>query len=353
MADKQLMAALHEAAKIAQIRADLHLDDDREAYTLKGHNPTMKMEIEPAGQSAQMQVIDLTSGHPVASMEYFKTTKEFIFSLSDPGSGVIKAQFEIKQDGKAYIGSHAIATEAFVEDTAGLGGLFQFQYRVAIAAANTAAAKHIAFKQVGTTPNEIYKTTTTLYVHKKDKGANDMSLFLDAIDDGDYFNIHDNNNINQFVSFDVTGKPVKTGDVYAIPVSWYAENGAFNNDEIVNIHWKQHGAGTVGPAGPKGDKGDTGPAGAKGDKGDTGTAGAAGAKGAKGDPGVAGPTGPTGPAGAKGAKGDPGTPAPADAVTSTTDTVKKETRINKMVSMAQADYDALATKEADKLYIIV
>ena len=118
-------------------------------------------------------------------------------------------------------------------------GLFQFRYRLSTTAATTSAPKHIAMDKVGTTAGEIYKTTTVLYVNSKDAKNNDMTLFLDGIDAGDYFNIHDNGDINDYVAFDVTGKPTKTGDVYAIPVSWYAEGGKFTDNEIVNVHWKQ------------------------------------------------------------------------------------------------------------------
>jgi len=109
MPDKQLLAALHEQPKIDQIRADLKLDDDKNDYSLKGINPTMKMEIEDAGHAAQMQVIDLSTGHAVASMEYLKDTNEFVFSLSDPATGTSKAEFEIKPDGKAYIGGAEVS----------------------------------------------------------------------------------------------------------------------------------------------------------------------------------------------------------------------------------------------------
>ena len=115
MANKQLLVAMHEQAKVDQMKQDLGMNDDRESYTLKGANPVMKMEIEAAGHSAQMQVLDLAGGHPVASMEYFKATKEFIFSLSDPSSGVVKAQFEIKSDGHAYIGGKRIIVEGELE----------------------------------------------------------------------------------------------------------------------------------------------------------------------------------------------------------------------------------------------
>jgi hypothetical protein len=82
----------------------------QEIAVMKGNNPVMKMEIEAAGSAAQMQVIDLDAGHQTAIMEYDKTTKSFSFSLFDPNTGVAKATFQVKQDGKAYIGGVEIAT---------------------------------------------------------------------------------------------------------------------------------------------------------------------------------------------------------------------------------------------------
>jgi len=90
--------------------AIVDLNAPKEVYALIGDNPTMKMEVEDAGHAAQMQVIDKKTGHGVATMEWLKTTQEFIFSLSDKDTGVAKATFEIKPDGHAYIGTKQVAT---------------------------------------------------------------------------------------------------------------------------------------------------------------------------------------------------------------------------------------------------
>jgi hypothetical protein len=82
----------------------------REIYALIGQNPAMKMEVEAGGHSAQMQVIDKEAKHAVASMEWLKATQEFVFTLYDKTSGVAKATFEIKPDGKAYLKGKEIAT---------------------------------------------------------------------------------------------------------------------------------------------------------------------------------------------------------------------------------------------------
>ena len=71
--------------------------------------------------------------------------------------------------------------------------------------------------------------------------------------------------------------------------------------------------GAQGPAGPKGDKGDTGATGAtgaQGIQGIPGTPGTQGVKGDKGDPGATGPAGADGAQGAQGPKGDTGSQGP-------------------------------------------
>lgn len=83
----------------------------RETYTLQGNNPTMKMSVKAPGIAAQMQVVDDQTYHTVASMEWLKTTQEFIFTLMDRITGTAKAIFEVKSDGHAYIGGKKIANE--------------------------------------------------------------------------------------------------------------------------------------------------------------------------------------------------------------------------------------------------
>ena len=168
--------------------------------------------------------------------------KDSIGNKLDKTAKASEADVVAGTDDTKFVTAKALKQPLLDASDSSASGLFQFQYRVSTTAASTATAKHVSFNHVGTTPNEIYKSTTMLYIHKKDKGSNDMSLFLDALDKGDYFNIHDNNNVNQFVAFDINGKPVKNGNVYEVPVIWYAEAGAFTDDEIVNIHWNQHDA---------------------------------------------------------------------------------------------------------------
>ena len=109
-------------------------------------------------------------------------------------------------------------------------------------------------------------------------------------------------------------------------------------------HWQDVGA-IQGPQGIPGVVGPHGPAGV------AGTNGVTGPRGLKGDKGDQGAVGPKGSQGIQGVKGIDAV-LPADLVTSTT-VGTTEKRIAEIVQMTQANYTALATKQADKLYIIV
>ena len=107
--------------------------------------------------------------------------------------------------------------------------------------------------------------------------------------------------------------------------------------------------GPEGPTGPTGETGPTGPTGAVGEKGDQGEPGAVGPTGPKGDTGDIGPTGPTGPTGEAGAKGDQGVKGDTGAQGPVGPTGPG----GPVVSMTQSAYDALETKDANTLYVIV
>jgi len=68
------------------------------------------MHVSAAGTAAQMEVIDDETGHLVATMEWYKAAQEFSFNLFDRTTGVVKAEFEIKPDGNAYIGGEKVMT---------------------------------------------------------------------------------------------------------------------------------------------------------------------------------------------------------------------------------------------------
>ena len=128
-------------------------------------------------------------------------------------------------------------TLAMLDDVSASGGLFQYDYKIKTDASDpTPAVKHISFDDVD------FTKTTKVYINKKDRLGTDMSLFLKSIGKGDWFNIHDNGDINDFVAFDVTGPSVQNGDIFEIPVSHYDGNGTFKNDERVYVHWQQPAA---------------------------------------------------------------------------------------------------------------
>ena len=73
-------------------------------------NPLFDMEVSAIGSAAMMRVIDKETGHLVATMEWLKAEQEFVFNLLDKNTGLSKATFEIKPDGKAYIGGIEMLT---------------------------------------------------------------------------------------------------------------------------------------------------------------------------------------------------------------------------------------------------
>ena len=90
------------------------------------------------------------------------------------------------------------------------------------------------------TPNEKYiqynnddpTLATIMYVNEIDRNGNDMTLFWDEVSTGDWFNLHDRDDVDgRYQRFDVNGAVTKVGDVYHIPISFYSSAGAdFNNN---------------------------------------------------------------------------------------------------------------------------
>jgi hypothetical protein len=80
-------------------------------FELSADNPTMEMKVKDAGIAAQMSVIDESTGHSVASMEWIKSTQSFMFALNDKDSGITKLQFEMKLDGTIQINGKRVLSE--------------------------------------------------------------------------------------------------------------------------------------------------------------------------------------------------------------------------------------------------
>jgi len=113
-------------------------------------------------------------------------------------------------------------------------GLFQFDYKVKVGTVDATPSKgYVAFDNVD--PSK----ATKMYFNVKDRRSADMTLFLSAISDGDYINLHDNGDINDFVAFDSDGKSVLAGSVVTVPVKNYSHAGSLRNGERVYIHWEK------------------------------------------------------------------------------------------------------------------
>lgn len=95
--------------------------------------------------------------------------------------------------------------------------------------------------------------------------------------------------------------------------------------------------GATGPTGPIGPKGDTGERGLQGLQGAVGPIGPQGEQGIQGLKGDTGDVGPQGPQGVQGLKGDDGVDG---------------TNGMPIVSLTEAQYTALATKDPDTLYVV-
>ena len=168
---------------------------------------------------------------------------------------------------------------------------------------------------------------------------------------------------------DGTGVDVKGVDTYAnillkngsLGNMWItADTGTDNQGNHYGLGYGFISDGTTGPTqwsnagairGPKGDIGPEGPQGPKGGIGNTGQQGIQGPVGPIGNTGIQGVVGPTGPTGLKGDTGPKGVDAPDHAVLSIP--LSTERRVNQIVSISEAEYDALAVKEVDKLYMIM
>lgn len=85
--------------------------------------------------------------------------------------------------------------------------------------------------------------------------------------------------------------------------------------------------------------------------GATGLAGATGPTGATGITGATGTTGPTGPTGASGIVTS--STAPADTTVLWADTSEPGTAMTRILVVTQAEYDAIVTKDAYTLYVVI
>jgi len=246
----------------------------------------MKMMVSDTGLAAQMQVIK--GGHDRATMGWLASTGEFTFSLADD-KGVTVSTFEIKPDGKAYIGGKEVA----VVGASSGGGL------------TNPVADQLELKLVD-----------------KNRDTADIVYLDDGV--GADFVIGHSTNATYDESKDSLSASVRLGEAVAsisgVEVELHSDDGSttLTAQDKTAGHSSMFNM-TLTP------------------KASTATLTLASA------PYMA----TTNACIVTKKFFDDNT------IQSKADATKKETKVSNIVSIKQADYDALATKEADKLYIIV
>jgi len=111
-------------------------------------------------------------------------------------------------------------------------GIAQFEYKLKLPLDTTPAG---GFLSRDADP----LTVVTLYFNILDSNGDDLSLFFDYMEVGDWLNIHARDNTDDSEQYDVVGPAVKVGDVWELPVSSYAVGGAaLSNNEVVRVFWR-------------------------------------------------------------------------------------------------------------------
>lgn len=122
-------------------------------------------------------------------------------------------------------------------------GLIEMAYRFETSIDTTPAAGNFQFDNADPT------LTTTLYFHKLDQNNDDLGLYFRNMIAGDYLNVHDRDNVDEYVAYDVDGDPVLTGDVYAVPVVFFEQIGANpTNNEVMRIFWRREAGDAIDEA---------------------------------------------------------------------------------------------------------
>jgi len=188
-------------------------------------------EIILDGDRATTSDIDDPNAVP-ATLERFISIAGLRHALTQFGALYEKILGKPTKDDQ-ILSSKKDGTRSWIDaPSGGAGGLFQFDYKIEVGTVDaTPAAKKLAFD------NADPKLATKIYINKTDRTNTDMSLFLKSLKAGDYLNLHDNNNINDFIAYDVSGAAVQTGNIFEIPVTKYDDNGTLTNGERVFVHW--------------------------------------------------------------------------------------------------------------------
>ena len=177
--------------------------------------------------------VTLESGIPVNAV-----TKDGSYNRIAPFGNNLEATLaEIEAAGPT-----AIASKEYVDSVANTtGGLFQFSYKVKILSPNTTPPeKFLGFDDI-----DMAAATNKLYINKIDSSGNDMSLFLAGLKAGDYFNIHDDQDIAISASFDIVAGAVLNGDIFMLDVVPYSHTGTLTNNRKALIYWRSDGPNAV------------------------------------------------------------------------------------------------------------
>lgn len=242
---------------------------------------------------------------------------------------------------------------------------------------------------IGTTPppsqgtirtNGSAELATMLWIDREDATNADVKVALMVATEGSDVYVQDKGDSTCYARYVLSADPIDNGEYVTMPVS-FVEAGTtpLGNDNnrpilfgviVVGQPGPQGPTGVQGPTGAQGPQGVQGVIGPQGVEGATGTQGPIGVQGPQGVVGPQGPLGPTGanstvpgPQGPIGVTGPQGPPSdevfsgPADPGPSfefwfDTDAT---TAIypGRWAQMTQAQYDALAVKQANTLYVIV
>lgn len=91
---------------------------------------------------------------------------------------------------------------------------------------------------------------TVIYVNKVNGTGEDISLFLDNLQKGSWLNLYERSDVDNSLSFDVIGPPTVVGDIYEVPVEFFAEAGnPMSNNLKIELFIRFTGAQTQVPAG--------------------------------------------------------------------------------------------------------
>jgi hypothetical protein len=221
-------------------------------------------------------------------------------------------------------------------------------------------------------------TSTILSISHLTDDNLDIDIFLSQLVASEKITIQDRNNSSNFQTWEINGTPTNINpgtstSYWQYPVTLLNSSGSgtsnFSNNHSLFLALVSGAQGATGPIGPTGVSGATGATGATG-VGVAGSTGATGVVGSTGATGVVGSTGATGPvAGTNGQLiyNNSGAAAGASVgsrltlitgelnatIGSTPAGITGAIQIVNVVSLTQANYDAIASPSANTLYVIV